>query len=283
MNIFKLAELYSRASRSTNWYAAELSRKCDQYLEGFITFEELLHNVHELTDFIERKENASPQQPPQLQDLSDVVYEGAYEENDEYGSPTMRSLAKKWSDLELKPEYLRGRPDYEPETPEESEAHEHAKYLDEIEAPEPLKTNWSEESTEPASEELKEFVEQAFELYVNAQNTLDYLVNEDISVLRKDSYIFKELNTISEQINENHEYTDDYSCHYVLNLIEKYFNKIEALGLWQDELEEGIYNSVKYEFEASSLIDEMKSTIKEIADIAAEFRELKNLQASAAE
>lgn len=91
IDIITLAELFSKASRSGNWYAAEVSRKCDQYLEGFITINELLHNVQELTDFIKQKEGIQPQPPPSSQDLSEAIYEGGYEENDEYGPETLRS------------------------------------------------------------------------------------------------------------------------------------------------------------------------------------------------
>ncbi len=95
MNLLKLAELYLNATNSKNWYAAELSRKCDQYLEGYLTFEELLHNVHELTEFIERKENVQAKEPPSsMRDISEMIYDGGYED-DEPAPETMRSKVAK--------------------------------------------------------------------------------------------------------------------------------------------------------------------------------------------
>lgn len=72
----------------------------------------------------------------------------------------------------LEPADLRGRPDFQPYNPEESEAFEQAKYLDEIEAPEPMRSNWPDEPSESASKNSKLLAENASELYDKAQEII---------------------------------------------------------------------------------------------------------------
>lgn len=286
--LLKLAKLFTiTASNSGNWYAAEMSKKCDQYLEGFITLDELVYTVSELTNFIKAKENIEGKPAPSTPDLSDMVYEGEYEENDEYGPQTLRSKVAKI--LRLADEFEK----FEPFDPEESEAYERAKYLDEIEAPEGLQTNWSEEGTEPASEESKEFLENAFELHNKAKSIMDDFIesvdgNLKISYLTEPlhlSQLASKLNEISNSLSENYDYTDEYSCDLALKGIEEYFKTIDQylprFKVLSEEL--GPYEySTEYEtdktLDMENLIEDIDIVITELNGILNEFHELKDLR-----
>lgn len=180
----------------------------------------------------------------------------------------------------LEPSDLRGRIDFEPYNPEESEAFEQAKYLDEIDAPEPLRTNWSEESTEPASDELKEFVEKAFELYNKAEEFVDD-AKEIVDFYNSEDKLYRyfmEMEAVSNSISKG-DYSDERSKLSQFDDIKKYFDSIKNLLVDLNMLREKV--STYKTFDMRVLAEDLQIIIAELSGIVKEFDELKDLHQEA--
>ena len=180
----------------------------------------------------------------------------------------------------LEPADLRGRIDFEPYNPEESEAFEQAKYLDEIDAPEPLRTNWSEESTEPASDELKEFVEKAFELYNKAEEFVDD-AKEIVDFYNSEDKLYRyfmEMEAVSNSISKG-DYSDERSKLSQFDDIKKYFDSIKNLLVDLNMLREKV--STYKTFDMRVLAEDLQIIIAELSGIVKEFDELKDLHQEA--
>lgn len=180
----------------------------------------------------------------------------------------------------LEPSDLRGDSDFEPYNPEESEAFEQAKYLDEIDAPEPLRTNWSEESTEPASDELKEFVEKAFELYNKAEEFVDD-AKEIVDFYNSEDKLYRyfmEMEAVSNSISKG-DYSDERSKLSQFDDIKKYFDSIKNLLVDLNMLREKA--STYKTFDMRVLAEDLQIIIAELSGIVKEFDELKDLHQEA--
>lgn len=180
----------------------------------------------------------------------------------------------------LEPSDLRGRIDFEPYNPEESEAFEQAKYLDEIDAPEPLRTNWSEESTEPASDELKEFVEKAFELYNKAEEFVDD-AKEIVDFYNSEDKLYRyfmEMEAVSNSISKG-DYSDERSKLNQFNDIKKYFDSTERFLIDLNMLREKVSTYKTFDMRAAA--EDLQIVIAELSGIVKEFDELKDLHQEA--